>query len=100
MGTENLGSRMDKRPRRFTLTSVAPSYLSNKKSPENVKNKKKIQRVDFFYGYILDCKIAALTNFAKRRKLLPASDETAASGNAVTFARHLGPFDDGLRKNR
>lgn len=36
------------------------------------------------------------TDFAKRGQLLPAGDEAAASGNAVTFARNLGPFDDGL----
>lgn len=37
------------------------------------------------------------TDLAKRCELLPAGDQAAASGNAVTFARHLGPFDDGLR---
>lgn len=41
--------------------------------------------------------IARRTDLAERRELLPAGDQAAASGNAVTFARHLGPFDDGLR---
>lgn len=36
------------------------------------------------------------TDFAKRSELLPASNEATASGNTVTFARHLGPFNDGL----
>lgn len=42
--------------------------------------------------------ISGPTDFAKRCELLPASNQTAASGNAVTFTRHLGPFDDGLQR--
>lgn len=38
-----------------------------------------------------------LTDLAKRCELLPTSDHAAASGNAMTFARHLGPFYDSLR---
>lgn len=41
--------------------------------------------------------IARPTDLAKRCELLPAGDQAAASGDAVTFARHLGPFDDSLR---
>lgn len=41
--------------------------------------------------------IVRRTDVAKRCELLPAGDQAAASGNAVTFARHLGPFDDSLR---
>lgn len=44
--------------------------------------------------------VVGLTDLAKGSELLPAGNQTAASGNAVTFARYLGPFDDRLRNGR